>query len=137
MKIYFKRSLCPAFSSVGFLNSIISVEHFSSEVLNLLKSSHPVWGDLDFSFSIKLKRVLRRLTKRIFLTYLKNSGSLHQIEFSLIPKLKPWFFAGTPSLISKRRDVESKHSGLSKVCLLIFLKFLERNEHFGFLETSF
>ena len=32
----------------------------------------------------------------------------------------------TPILVSNRRYVESKHSGLSKLCLLVFLKILAR-----------
>ena len=43
----------------------------------------------------------------------------------------------TPLLVSKRRYVESKHSGLSKLCLLVFLNILGRAEKFGFLETGF
>ena len=42
-----------------------------------------------------------------------------------------------PILVSKRRYVESKRSGISKLCLLVFLGILERAEKFGFLETGF
>ena len=45
--------------------------------------------------------------------------------------------AFTPILVSYRRYVESKHSGLSKLCLLVFLEILERAEKFGFLQTGF
>ena len=41
-----------------------------------------------------------------------------------------WFF--TPNLVSKRCYVESKHSGLNKLCLLVFPEILERAEKFGF-----
>ena len=40
-----------------------------------------------------------------------------------------WFF--TPNLVSKRCYVESKHSGLNKLCLLVFPEILERAEKFG------
>ena len=46
-------------------------------------------------------------------------------------------FSATPILVSNRPYVESKHSGLSKVCLLVFPEILERAEKFGFLQTGF
>ena len=39
--------------------------------------------------------------------------------------------------LSKRRYVESKDSGLSKLCLLVNLKITERAEKFDILETGF
>ena len=42
----------------------------------------------------------------------------------------------TPILVPKRRYVESKHLGLSKLCLLVFLEIHGSAEKFGFLETK-
>ena len=36
----------------------------------------------------------------------------------------------TPILLSKRRYVESKHSGLNKLCLLVFLEVLARSIYY-------